>query len=460
MLNRPKFLMPSVNMQECCAIDINSDPLPFSCIVDGNDYVSAWQIVISRLNDNVVVFDTGKQSLGDSPFFPVDNRNRNITFQKDLKDYWDFVKKDSNSNELFVNSKDAYYWNIVLWDSSDKSVLGCEEVFYANSVPEISISYSDDGESYHLFKEDDGVNIQSLEKRMYYFKADYNQAEGIPLKKYGWRITDIINNQVLFDTVSKNQIYGTAGNVSCEYNGFVNDFEYLIELYIETQNGYSAVVKKHKFKVAYTVKTLISNFDIESINSSSCIMLDWGNLKTTEGVAIGDNVDVMTNFPITSYDAEGNPTGSDSLKIGADSMVVFEGNINANLEIPESAYTVLSFQIIDDIDTMLFDMSGIDKYGYEVKAWLNYTAKTKSLTYTYTKTNGDYATIEYTLSHPPAATSWYIVKLCPFSKDKDENMTIDMLVTERVAKGALYPSNTIYPQTTRYPYNGQWNDES
>ena len=59
MLNKPKFLSPSVNMYGNAVIDLNSDSLPFSCIVDGNEAITDFQIVISRLKDNTVVFDTG-----------------------------------------------------------------------------------------------------------------------------------------------------------------------------------------------------------------------------------------------------------------------------------------------------------------------------------------------------------------------------------------------------------------
>lgn len=458
MLNRPKFLKPSINMQECCVIDLNSESLPFSCVVDGNDCISAWQIIISRLKDNVVVFDSGKQTLA-NPFYPVDNRNRNVAFSIDLKKHWndEFLKKSSAGDMLFVNDKDAYYWNIVLWDSFDNSVLGCEEVFYANSAPEISISYSDNNEEYNPFKaQADDTDVAVLNKRMFYFKGNYNQTEGVGLKKYGWRITDITNSQVISDTISKNQIYGSAGNISCEYNGFVNDFTYMVELYIETQNGYSIVVKGQRFKISYTVKTLITNFDVEALNSSSGIMLDWGNLKTTEGVAHGDNITVMENYPITNYDINNNPTGTTSLKMGKGSMVTFERNINTSLGIPENAYTVLSFQIIDDVDTTLLEMNGSDEYGYEIEAKLSYVASTATLIYTILKTNGDFAKSEHQLTHTPADTSWYIVRLYPLLKPVGEDMCTRMEVVESKAQNALYPSNAIYPTENIHPYNGAW----
>ena len=166
MLNKPKFMSPSINMYGNSVIDLNSATLPFSCIVDGNEAITDFQIVVSKLSDNTVVFDTGMQTL-DKPFFPINNRNQNVLFSINLKDYYatvlvdgeyisasvtltkdtshdddkDYYVYDSTKNaykeydydsatwdsdryslyELtsdFVNSTDAYYWAITLKNSN------------------------------------------------------------------------------------------------------------------------------------------------------------------------------------------------------------------------------------------------------------------------------------------------------------------------------------------------------
>ena len=84
MLNKPKFMSPSINMYGNTVIDLNSDTLPFSCIVDGNEAIIRWQIVVSKLEDNAVVFDSGIQERN-TPFFPINNRNQNVIFNVNLK---------------------------------------------------------------------------------------------------------------------------------------------------------------------------------------------------------------------------------------------------------------------------------------------------------------------------------------------------------------------------------------
>ena len=58
------------------------------------------------------------------------------------------------------------------------------------------------------------------------------------------------------DTISQNQIYGIADDISCVCNGLINQTEYQIELYIETQNGYFYVLEPVNFDVNYAVNFL------------------------------------------------------------------------------------------------------------------------------------------------------------------------------------------------------------
>lgn len=479
MLNKPKFMSPSINMYGNSVIDLNSTVLPFSCIIDGNEPIVKWQIIVSRLSDNAEVFDTGEQEL-EVPFLPVDNRNRNVVFTKDLKNYFNSSAKlyyvaaestyDSNKayyfldgskykyNELnwstdytslyytnFINRAEAYYWKIILWGSFGGKTISCEEIFYANSIPEITLNYSKDNNEYEELE--DGT---TLDRRMYYFKAEYRQAEDIPLKKYGWRITDVDNDKVILNTIDENQIYGLSSNISCQYNGFVNNTNCLIELFVETQNGYFSIVKNSTFKINYSVKTLITDFNIQTINSSSCIMLDWEDLKTTEGIVEGDDVCRVESYPIVNK--------SNSIRVENGSSVVFEGNANAALKIPEDVYTVLSFQITKDENMTLLEMTGVDELSYTIKKKLAYISDSKTLVHSVEKTNGDSAIKRFELSNRPGDAIWYVVTLHPLTKDVDGNCSVDISVVESVAQGTLYPEDNLYPDDKLYPYNGSWAD--
>ena len=78
-MNKPKFMRPSTNKEEC-TIDLSPDKeIPFSCIVDGNESIKAWQIVIYDIITNDMVFDSKRVDLNPS-FYPVDEKNRNVVF--------------------------------------------------------------------------------------------------------------------------------------------------------------------------------------------------------------------------------------------------------------------------------------------------------------------------------------------------------------------------------------------
>ena len=497
MLNKPKFMSPSVNMYGNSVIDLNSSTLPFSCVVDGNEAVTHWQIKVSNVSDNEVVFDTGKIKLN-TPFYPISNRNQNVIFSKNLKDHFSTAEKCyipaestydekkfyySYSNEQyvaygyngssstpsnwstdyknlfytkFVNSSDPYYWSVTLWGKSGIASYSAEEVFYANSIPNTTIYYSYDNNFYTgdvlnsdliLSDKEDAMSI--LKKRKIFLKADYSQTEGVSIKRYGWRLTDANKNITFIDTITQNQIYGIEDDISCECSGLVNDSSYLLELYIETQNGYFGVVKTIQFDVQYNVKNIDVDFDIKPLNNSSGIMMNWGNLKTTEGVVVGRDVTYSENHPIKD---------STSVKIPEDSRIIFEGTANEkDLEIDENAYVVLSFQIEKDKSLTIFDMSGVDSVSNIITRSLCYNHIDNALEYTVTK--GDIAVKDsVTLAETENISGQmclYIATLAPLSSDG--SLSAKLKVSEIYTTNSTMPSGELFPSSAVYPYIGTWN---
>lgn len=511
MLNKPKFMIPSTNMQEC-VVDLNSDKIPFSCIVDGNEAIVSWQIQIYKLDDNTKVFDTGLVDISDKPFFPIDENNRNVVFEVNLLDHtvqvdatetqdttktyyykgdgnttdvsssypsiswkkdevypsfwydgsqyydkddeipdgvkadpqyeyfsnWSYIKSALYCFDLgnLINSDDPYYWTITVTGSSGLVVQSCEEVFYANSRVIGEIHYSKDNVNYSLF------DSNPLQHKKYYFKSTHKQAEGIGLKRYGWRITDIDNNRVLLDTISKNQIYGTYDNMICQYDGFLSDCKYSIELYIETQNGDSHLTKPQYFSVSYPSTFLDGEFIPNILNSEPGIMIRWDDV-TIAGGRIEGNATFMNDFPVID---------SSSIKIKNNSKVIYDYNGNATLDISEDAYITLSTRI-DSIDnTILFIAEGLDDDGNELIRKLSYIPDNGNGLLLYTLIKGDSVlTFEYNLKHVPFENVWYIIVMYP-----EKNNSISLKVTESIAEGGLYPEEYLYPGIDVYPHFGTW----
>ena len=496
MLNKPKFMSPSVNMYGNTVIDLNSSTLPFSCVVDGNEAVMYWQIKVSNLNDNKIVFDTGKKKRS-SLFYPINNRNQNVVFSVNLKEHFAtaeicYIKAETtydkdktyykysnqkyeayehNGSEStpsswsseceslyytnFVNSNEPYYWSITLWSKANVATYSSEEVFYANSIPKATIYYSYDNNFYNgdilnsdLILSESKDMVSALKKRKVFFKADYEQSENITIKRYGWRLTDTNKNIIFIDTITENQIYGIEDDISCECNGLVNDSSYLLELYIETQNGYSGIIKSIVFNVVYDVKNIDVDFDIKPLNNSSGIMLNWGTLRTTEGVVVGRAVTYEENYPISN---------STSVKIPDGSKIVFEGTANGKpLGISEDSYIILSFQIEKDINQTILDVSGADNTSNLITRSLFYDHADNALKYTVTK--GDIAVSDSVVlegtKNKSGQICWYIATLYPLSSDS--GLSTRLKVSEILAENSTIPSDELYPNTTEYPYVGGW----
>lgn len=538
MLNKPKFMSPSINMYGNNVIDLNAETLPFSCIVDGNEPVVAWQIVVSRLSDNAVVFNTGKQNL-DTPFSPINNRNQNVTFSKDLKEYLNLKKiayyvlnRDENYHDnqeyytykdgvytiyepgdnwseiymtlyvreeqlaylvlnnidaydstkkyykynkdddiyaeytyvnssqwiadrsalyiaKFKNSAEPFFWTITLWGSTGTATTGAGEVFYANTTPKISIK---DAESNKDLLPD-GIN--TLNKREAYFKAEYAQAEGIQLKRYGWRLTDSISGVTIFDTITKNQIYGLQEDISCRCTGLTNECEYVLELFIETQNGYFDVVQSAKFKVEYTVKNVEADFEISTLNESSAIMLNWGNLRTTEGIAHGE-VSYVSRYPVAKEN-------SASAVIANNSSIEFSSNANGkSLGIDENSYIVLSLQFDKSMPRLLFEATGVDEHSAVITRKLIYTRNLNNHALDYTVTKGN-ITVYHSIpiSDITGGRCWYTATLYPLQTDSSGEYYTTLKLVESVAEGGLFPGDDenkhpVYPNDNLYPYLGKW----
>jgi hypothetical protein len=432
----------------------------------------------------------------DAPFFPINNRNQNVVFTKDLKNYFldvkngettikmplckntyknydenkkyyyynagtcsltDYVPKPGSGtwatdrydlyyNE-FINSVDMYYWTIVFKNNiSGAEARSAPEVFYANSIPETKIYYSYDNDFTHL---SDNVDFTGLQKRKIYFKSTYNQPEGVLLKRYGWRLTDTTNNVVIMDTISQNQIYGIADDISCVCNGLINQTNYQLELYIETQNGYFDVMRSIEFDVNYTVKNIDADFEITALNDTSGILLSWNKLRTTEGVVVGNEVGYTDKFPLYS---------SSSVEIPEQTSIVFSKTSNdKDLKIDKNSYIVLSFGFDKAQDTTLFEISGVDDYLNALSRKLEYIASDRILKYTIT--NGDaVATCEKELSSTISELCWYVVTLYPLL-----NGVADYKLVESISEGCLFPDENLYPtaeddEKPLYPDFGKWNE--
>lgn len=459
MLNKPKFMTPSTNTQDC-VIDLSTSAQLFSCIVDGNEPVYAWRIKIFTLAKNILVYDTGRQDISSSPFYPINNKNQYVLFTKNLKDYPNqaTIIQDEHGKDInFRNSDDAYYWIIELYNKTDSeastelydgsisyipTVKSCEEVFYANTVPEISVQYTVDDTEYHTVN-----NNSTIDSSRVYFKATYKQDEDVPVKKFGWRITNTENGQLIMDTISKNQIYGIADNITCFYDGFLNNTSYSIEVYVETQNGYKYITPVPiVFNVFYSTAFFSNDYKVEFLENEAAILNDWSESKVFEGEIVnGDNSDIgwKKSYPVPD-------SSQQSIIIGRDASVGFNYSANSSLDITEDAYIAMSFQLYDDSATTIFEASGYDRDGNLTLRTLRYD--NGIFKYTVGTTSG-YHEAEFVPVYTPCAEVWFVVKMPPYDKSGEQD---SFIIEEYHVTGGKYPSPSTYPFGSLYPSFGEW----
>lgn len=445
-------MKPSTNKEEC-TIDIAADSIPFSCIVDGNESINAWQIVVYDIITNDIVFDTGEITLKSS-FYPVDEKNRNVVFSVNLKEY-------IGNNTTFINRAEAYYWTITLWGSSGGSTTSYQEVFYANKTPDISFSYKYQTDTNYTKLSDkdlsDGITLTSKDCT---FKAEYKQENGVQLKRYGWRITDTDSGQVFIDTITKNQIYGSADNIICKYNGFLNGGNYSVELFIETQNNTKITPLPLYFTVSYSSTFLSNDFKVETLKNEPAILLDWnkalviaGVLRDSKNNAVNVNNTVFkTNYPIDNQC---------SIEIPNNFKVVYDNDSSLNFDIDKDSYIVFSTQLLSGDKTTLFFAEGYDDMGYELTRSLSY--ENGVFKYDIVEHNGvtesAVYSATYSVTNKPSEYVWYNISLSPLIKLGDGKYTAELNIFEGKVVDCVYPSENLYPKEDDfYPTFGNWDN--
>ena len=453
VLNKPKFMKPSTNKEEC-TIDITADEMLFSCIVDGNESINAWQIVIYDIIDDKKVYDTGKIIL-ESSFYPVDEKNRNVVFTKNIKQYPNTITEDSFTEKInsFENRAEAYYWTITLWGRSGCTTTSYQEVFYANKMPNVSFWYKYEfDEDYKILS--DGGTIAS---RACTFKAVYEQENGVQLKRYGWKITDTDSGQVFTDTISKNQIYGSVDNIVCNYNGFLNGGNYSVELFIETQNNKKITPPPLDFSVSYNSTYLSSDFKVETLNSEPAIMLDWNEALVISGVLKDVNNNIVnindtvfkTNYPVNKQC---------SIKIPKRSKVIYDSDSSLNFDIKEDSYIAFSTQLLSDSNTeiILFFAEGHDDIGNEIIRILSYV--NGEFKYNVAGQNGILKTATHKVKNRPSKYVWYNIFMSPLVNTGDDEYSVELNIFEGKVIDCFYPSEDLYPREDFYPTFGKWDN--
>ena len=440
-------MRPSTNKEEC-TIDLTANKIPFSCIVDGNESVTDWQIVIYDIVTNDEVFNSGKITLKSS-FYPVDEKNRNVAFQINLKEYL-------GSNTTFKNRLEAYYWTITLWGKSGISTTSYQEVFYANETPKVSISYKYLTGGDYIALSDKKEN-NTLISRSCTFKATYEQKDGVQLKRYGWKITDTDSGQVFIDTITNNQIYGSVDNIICNYDGFLNGGNYSVQLFVETQNNTKITTSPIYFSISYNSTFLSNDFKVETLKNEPAIMLDWNKALVISGI-LRDEDDNIVKVDDTTFKTNYPVQSQCSIEIPNEFKVVYDNEASLNFDIGEDSYISFSTQLLSNKTTELFVAEGHNDMGDTIRRELTYSNGNFKYTIISVVDNEEVRTEVTKEVIKPSPYVWYNILMSPLIELDGGKHTANLEIFEGQVIDCVYPSENLYPKVDFYPTFGKWDN--
>lgn len=443
-LYKPKFLTPGGENRTIDLQDSNPNGIEFSCVVDGNAAIKKYKIDIWLMTDENTHF-TKTVILSSSttppyPFFPVNEKNEYNLFKF-------YLSKTELSNANIVNSSNPYKWQISMWEDGNENNLtpdtvSCEEVFYGNKAPTISLKYKSE-DSYISFDD------TPLKSKIISFKCIYSQEQNVPLRRFGWYIKNITTDTELFNTVDDGKmIYGSASNITLTYDGFLNNEDYLIKCKIVTQNGFELETSQ-QFSINFQTYDITSDFTIEPLSTEAGNLLSWGNVRAITGTAYNS---LNQSIPPELLDFESNYPVDEktSVFLSDGNKIVFEEGTDDKLDLSEDITLVYSGQFENNDDRTILELSGSNSNGNSISRRL----EIKDKKFVYTVANGADISVKASDGFIFNSNNWFIIVMYPLIEG-----AANLRITNRKTVGSLFPSTSLFSSSATFAKFGIWEGE-
>lgn len=394
---RPSSLLPST-LTSFYSIDATVEN-QFSCQINGNSPTIKYRVKIMKNDTNsTLVYDTNVVTL-DSPVYPVsyDGTPNELTFT---------IPTSSG----MVNGT-QYKWTVTSYWTDSDSYESYENVFNAYSTAELSIN-----------------PISSpIANKDYTFSANFSQAEGVTVEKFGWILINTTTNETIVDTITNNNIY--SSQLELPYDGLFSGNDYKIMIKCWLTNGVEIETDYTTFSVQYTV----SPFNGDVITNQTCdsgVLIEWPNIN----YIIGDTTNENFSYQLVNYQY----LNSYCIEI-QDGNSVFFDNVNTNpLSIPsESSHVVSFFPINTNDQVTVYTASGKNSEQQDFYISITYSSDSINLII---NNNGQQTETElYSIGQ---YDFWFVVTV------SQNSVTVSSYSS---TLSALYPSESLYPSNTLYP---------
>ena len=348
--------------------------------------------------NSTLVYDTNVVTL-DSPVYPVsyDGTPNELTFT---------IPTSSG----MVNGT-QYKWTVTSYWTDSDSYESYENVFNAYSTAELSIN-----------------PISSpIANKDYTFSANFSQAEGVTVEKFGWILINTTTNETIVDTITNNNIY--SSQLELPYDGLFSGNDYKIMIKCWLTNGVEMETDYTTFSVQYTV----SPFNGDVITNQTCdsgVLIEWQNIN----YIIGDTTNENFSYQLVNYQY----LNSYCIEI-QDGNSVFFDNVNTNpLSMPsESSHTISFFPINTNDQVTVYTASGKNSEQQDFYISITYSSDSINLII---NNNGQQTEMElYSIGQ---YDFWFVVTV------SQNSVTVSSYSS---TLSALYPSESLYPSNTLYP---------
>lgn len=332
----------------------------------------------------------------------------NYSLRTIIKEYWGSVDSAILSQiSTLEDNKEAKESEIVTLETTiandglDQSITSQEAYFECRTTPTIEI------ESFP----------NPIDRKFYEFQGIYKQAENVPVTYFRWILTNAITGEVLKDTDVI-----PSPDLRFYYDGFMNDYEYTIQLIVTNQNNITVQTDPIEFKVAY-VEVMIENFlTAQSSTDEHGIIVSWSGIHGVSGTVYGDYT-YIKDIPVVTHT---------SLQLPKGSSIVFDRDNDAQLKIPATtAAHIISIRIDDPAIETIYEATGSNG---GLDYYKRLTLEGNELVY---DING-MKEIRHTII--PSTIYWYVIFMLP---DK-------LIVSQKIADG-LFPATDLYPHVNLYP---------
>lgn len=264
----PSYIIPDVRSGIGMGVVDATADMTVSWHINGQSAMTSFCITIYENNAaSTQVYTTGNISTG-CPAYGTSSTGEMQFFSYKITAATLSSAGITNGNEYKLVIKQGW----LLPDSSTYYIeQSSASVFLTRSAPTISINT---------------IGVAGVISTRYYtFTGAYSQSDGDVLNWLRWQIAYAdATDDPFFDTEN---ISGTQ-ELSCYFDGFIDDVNYVIKLSIQTENGVEADTGWVPFSASYSLPEITGIVTANCTEGTDAVLVEWSGIGYVPGEASGD----------------------------------------------------------------------------------------------------------------------------------------------------------------------------